>query len=129
MEPEGSLSHSQEPATCPYPEAYQSNPLSPIQLLEIHFSISFHLRLGRPSGLFPSRFPTKTPVCTSLFSHTCHMPPPITLFLVLSPGYYLVSSVSPARNKYSLMQNEIIPVLFGSGAGFFINSGYAALGI
>jgi hypothetical protein len=24
MEPEGSLPHSQEPATCPYPEPYQS---------------------------------------------------------------------------------------------------------
>jgi hypothetical protein len=23
MEPEGSLPHSQEPATCPYPEPYQ----------------------------------------------------------------------------------------------------------
>jgi hypothetical protein len=27
MEPEGSLQHSQEPATCPYPEPYQSSPL------------------------------------------------------------------------------------------------------
>jgi hypothetical protein len=34
MEPEGSLSHSQEPATCPYPEPYQSSPLPPIPLLE-----------------------------------------------------------------------------------------------
>jgi hypothetical protein len=27
MEPEGSLPHSQEPATCPYPEPYQSSQL------------------------------------------------------------------------------------------------------
>jgi hypothetical protein len=26
MEPEGSLPHSQDPATCPYPEPYQSSP-------------------------------------------------------------------------------------------------------
>jgi hypothetical protein len=26
MEPEGSLPHSQEPATYPYPEPYQSSP-------------------------------------------------------------------------------------------------------
>jgi hypothetical protein len=26
MEPEGSLPYSQEPATCPYPEPYQSSP-------------------------------------------------------------------------------------------------------
>jgi hypothetical protein len=29
MEPEGSLPHSQEPATFPYPEPYQSSPCSP----------------------------------------------------------------------------------------------------
>jgi hypothetical protein len=29
MEPEGSLSHSQQPATCPYPEPDQSSPCSP----------------------------------------------------------------------------------------------------
>jgi hypothetical protein len=32
MEPEGSLLHSQEPATCPYPEPYQSSPCPPIPL-------------------------------------------------------------------------------------------------
>jgi len=29
MEPEGSLPHSQEPATCPYPELDQSSPCPP----------------------------------------------------------------------------------------------------
>jgi hypothetical protein len=29
MEPEGSLPHSQEPATCPYPEPYHSSPCPP----------------------------------------------------------------------------------------------------
>jgi hypothetical protein len=43
MEPEGSLPSSQEPSTGPYPEPDRSNP---------------HLRLGLPSGLLPSRFPT-----------------------------------------------------------------------
>jgi hypothetical protein len=37
MEPEGSLPHSQEPATCPYPEPYQSSPCPPIPLLEDPF--------------------------------------------------------------------------------------------
>jgi hypothetical protein len=36
--PEGSLLHSQQPATCPYPEPYQSNPYPlTIQLLEEPF--------------------------------------------------------------------------------------------
>jgi hypothetical protein len=37
MVPEGSLPHSQEPATCPYPEPYQSSPRPPIPLLEYPF--------------------------------------------------------------------------------------------
>jgi hypothetical protein len=37
MEPGGSLPHSQEPATSPYPEPVQSSPLSPIPLTEDAF--------------------------------------------------------------------------------------------
>jgi hypothetical protein len=57
MEPEGSLPCSQEPSTGPYPEPDQSNPYHPISLRSI-LIISTHLRLGLPSGLFPSDFPT-----------------------------------------------------------------------
>jgi hypothetical protein len=34
MEPEGSLPHSQVPATCPYPEPAESSPYSHIPLPE-----------------------------------------------------------------------------------------------
>jgi hypothetical protein len=37
MEPEVSLPHSQQPATCPYPETDQSNPYLPTPLLEDTF--------------------------------------------------------------------------------------------
>ena len=37
MEPEGSLPHSQAPATCPYPKPDQSSPYLPISLLEYQF--------------------------------------------------------------------------------------------
>jgi hypothetical protein len=36
MEPGGSLPHSQDPATCPYPEPAQSSPY-PIQIFEDPF--------------------------------------------------------------------------------------------
>jgi hypothetical protein len=36
MEPEGSLPHSQAPATCPYPEPAQSSPHTHIPLPEDH---------------------------------------------------------------------------------------------
>jgi len=36
--------------------------------------LSFHLRLGLPSGIFPSRFPTKTLYTPLLSPHTCYNP-------------------------------------------------------
>ena len=61
MEPEGSLHHSQEPTTCPYPETDQPNLCPPPSyLLKIYFNIASHLCLGLLSELFPSGFPTKT---------------------------------------------------------------------
>ena len=59
MAPEGSLSHSQQPTTCPYPEPDQSNLRPPRNFSKIHLNIPSHLRLGLPSGLLPSGFPTK----------------------------------------------------------------------
>jgi hypothetical protein len=55
MEPENSSPCSQEPSTNPYPEPDRSIPCHPILSILI---VSTHLRLGLPSGLFPSGFPT-----------------------------------------------------------------------
>jgi hypothetical protein len=55
-EPEGSSPCSQEPSICPYPEPDPSSPYPPILRAILIFST--HLRLGLPSGLFPSGFPT-----------------------------------------------------------------------
>jgi hypothetical protein len=61
QEPEGSSLHSQQPATglCPEPVECNPHPPKPISLRSILIP-SFHLRLGLPSGLFPSGFSTKT---------------------------------------------------------------------
>jgi hypothetical protein len=59
MEPESSLPFSQEPSTRPCPEPDRSSPYYPIlSLLRSILVLSIHLRLGLPSALFPSGFPT-----------------------------------------------------------------------
>ena len=57
MEPEISFPHSQVPATSA--RSIQSMPLHSTTWRSIVL-FSTHLRLGLPSGLFPSGFPTKT---------------------------------------------------------------------
>ena len=50
MKPEGSLRHSQVPATCPYPEPSRSSPIPPHPTASRSILIlSSHLRLGHPS--------------------------------------------------------------------------------
>ena len=60
MEPEGSLPHSHVITTCPYPKPARSIPCSTPHFLKIHPNIIFPSRLGLPSCLLPSGFPTKT---------------------------------------------------------------------
>jgi len=60
-EPEDSLPHSQASATCLYPGPAQSSPYTHIPPPGRSVLIlSTPLRLGRPSGLRPSGFPSKT---------------------------------------------------------------------
>ena len=46
--------------------------------------LSYHLRMGLPSGLFPSVFPTKTRYIPLLSPNVLHVPP-ISFFSILSP--------------------------------------------
>jgi hypothetical protein len=55
MEPESSLRRSQELSTYTYREPDQSSPHNHISKRSI-LMLSIHLRLGLPSGLFPSGF-------------------------------------------------------------------------
>jgi hypothetical protein len=58
MEPKGTLLCSQDPTTGPYHEPDESSPHPPTVSVRT-ILMSSHLRLGLPSRLFPSGFPTK----------------------------------------------------------------------
>ena len=60
METEGSLPHSQQPATCIYPKADRSSPCPHPNSRTSTSILSPYLSLGLSSGLLPSGFPTKT---------------------------------------------------------------------
>ena len=63
----------------PVPILSQMNPVhAPLQPASWRsiLILSFHPRLGLPSGLFPSGFLTKNPVYTSPLPYTCYMSRP-----------------------------------------------------
>ena len=81
VEPEGSLPHSQVPATCPYPEPARSSPFPPHPTSwRSVLILSSHLRLGLPSDLIPSGFLTKT-LYTPLPSPYALHAPPISFYM------------------------------------------------
>ena len=92
MEPEGSLPHSQVPATCSYPEPDWSSPYPHIPLPEDPILIlTYHLHLCLPVVSFPQVSPPKP--CIILSSPPYVLPaPPISFFLSLSTEQYWVSS-------------------------------------
>ena len=63
--------------------------------------LSTHLRLGLPSGLFPSGFPTKTLYTPSPRPYAPNVQP-ISFFSILSPAQYWVRSTNHLASGYAI---------------------------
>ena len=70
--------------------------------------LSTHLRLGLPSGLLPSGFPTKTPYTPSPHPYAPHAQP-ISFFSILSPAQYWVRSTDHLAPRYAISSIPPLP--------------------
>ena len=84
MKPEGSLLHSQVPATCPYPEPARSS--SYPHILKIHLITILPTTSGCPKWSPSLRFPPQNPVHASPLLHTRYMPRPSHSSLFYHPN-------------------------------------------
>ena len=69
---------------------------------------STHLRLGLPSGLLPSSFPTKTLYTPSPHPYAPHAQP-ISFFSILSPAQYWVRSKNHLAPRYAVYSIPPLP--------------------
>ena len=88
---------------------------SPIQSIYPHptsrrsiLILSTHLRLGLPSCLFPSVFPTKTLYTPSPHPYAPHAQP-ISFFSILSPAQYCVRSTNHLAPRYAISSIPALP--------------------
>jgi len=87
MEPEGSLPHSQVPATCPYPEPARSSPYTPTShFLKIHLNIILPSTPASPKWSLSLRFPHQNHVYASPLPHTRYMLRPSLSSLFYHPN-------------------------------------------
>ena len=84
-------------ATYPHPTSWRSVLI-----------LSTHLRLGLPSGFFPSGFPTRpyTPPSPPLSSPHAQ---PISFFSILSPAQYWVRSIDHSAPRYAVSSIPLLP--------------------
>jgi hypothetical protein len=115
MEPEGSLPHSQAPATCPYSEPDQSSPCP--HLLKIHFNIILP-SMPRSSKLSLSfRSSHQNPECTSPVPVRATCPVYLLLDLIIRIIFLELRMRASIAGYGSLWSNLLSVHRVASGAG------------
>ena len=109
MELEGSLPHSQAPATCPYPEPARSSSTS--HILKDHLIIILLSTPGSPKWFLSSRFPHQNPVYASPFPHSRYMPHPShSRFYHPSTIGWAVQIIKPLIMYFSSLPYYLVPL-------------------
>ena len=114
MEPESSLPHSQEPATCPYPDPdYSSQCPRPTSWRGI-LILSYHLRLCLPIGPFPYGFPNKTLQAPTLCLIGSKRRAHFIILDLLIQKIYVEAHRAKSSSLYSLLQCPVVSSLLGT---------------
>ena len=95
MEPEGSLPHSQEPATCLYPEPARSSPYPTSHFLKIHLNIILPTTSVSPKWSITLRFPHQNLAYASLLPHTRYMPRPSHSVCIIIIIIFIIIIITP----------------------------------
>ena len=124
MEPEGSLPHSQVPATCPYPEPARSVHTPTFHFLKIHLNVILPSTPGSSKWSLSLRFLHQNPVSPlpSPIRATCPAHPILLDFITRtilsvryrSPSYSLCSFLHSPVTSSLLGPNILLNTLFSN---------------
>ena len=109
-----SLCHSQDLATCPYPEAPRSNPYPHIQRSEILLNIIIPSKPGSSKWSLSFRFPHQHPVYTSSLPIRATCPSLLILIDLISRKILREGYRSLSSSLYSVNHSPVTPSLLGS---------------